>query len=91
MKFKTAKGLIKLYMQTFGFRGLATPWKQIYAMPGYENAQWLLNHERMHIEQMQRDGWLRFHLMYFYYLLRYGYINNPYEIEARNAEGVNYT
>jgi hypothetical protein len=25
MKFKTAKGLVKLYMQTFGFRGLATP------------------------------------------------------------------
>jgi hypothetical protein len=88
---KIAKGLIKLYMQMFGFKGLTTPWKQIYIMEGYENSQWLIRHELKHIEQMQRDGWFTFHIMYFYYLLKYGYYENPYEIEARNAENKLYT
>lgn len=88
---KTAKGLIKLYMNLFGFKGLTTPWKQIYVIEGYENSQWLINHEQMHLQQMHRDGWLFFHLRYFYYTIRYGYWNNPYEIEARQAENNNFT
>ena len=88
---KIAKGLIKLYMNLFGFKGLTTPWKQIYVIEGYEKSQWLINHELKHIEQMERDGWFKFHIIYFLYLLKYGYFNNPYEIEARNAENSNYT
>ena len=83
---KTATGLILWYMNLFGFKGLATPWKQIYMVAGYEDADWLLRHERMHLEQMERDGWLWFHLKYIFWSIQHGYWDNPYEREARAAE-----
>lgn len=83
---KTATGLILWYMNLFGFKGLATPWKQIYMAPGFEDAEWLLRHERKHLEQMERDGWIGFHLKYLWYTLRHGYWDNPYEVEARAQE-----
>lgn len=83
---KTATGPILWYMNLFGFKGLFTPWKQIYVKAGYEDVEWLLRHERKHLEQLERDGWWMFHLKYFYWTLRYGYWNNPYEFEARIAE-----
>lgn len=54
--------------------------------PGYEHNVLLLRHERKHIEQMRRDGKLVYLIKYSYWLLRFGYRNNPYEIEARAAE-----
>ena len=45
-----------------------------------------LRHELHHIKQVQRDGWIRFYSTYLYYNIKYGYDNNPYEIEARKAE-----
>lgn len=50
------------------------------------NPKWVL-HEMKHIEQYCREGVMLFLLKYAYYSLRYGYENNPYEIEARQAEG----
>jgi hypothetical protein len=35
---------------------------------------------------MQRDGKLIYLIKYTYWLLRFGYWNNPYEVEARAAE-----
>ena len=35
---------------------------------------------------MQRDGKLVYLIKYTYWLIRYGYLANPYEIEARAAE-----
>lgn len=45
------------------------------------------NHEAYHIEQVKRDGRLKFVIKYLYYNLRYGYHNNPYEVEARKVSG----
>lgn len=45
------------------------------------------NHEACHIEQVRRDGRVKFVVKYLYYNLRYGYRNNPYEIEAREISG----
>lgn len=84
---KTATGLILWYMNLWGFKGLTTPWKQIYVVAGYQDCDWLLRHERKHLEQMDRDGWVMFHLKYIWYTLRDGYWDNPYEVEARSAEG----
>ena len=42
----------------------------------------LFRHELEHVYQQIRDGRVRFYLKYFYYSLRYGYKNNPYELEA---------
>ena len=38
-----------------------------------------------HLEQIKRDGRIKFTIKYIYWLYRYGYFLNPYEIEARNA------
>lgn len=44
--------------------------------------QELIRHETIHIHQMQTDGLFKFYIKYMYYTIRYGYDNNPYEIEA---------
>lgn len=46
----------------------------------------LLNHELTHILQWRKHGILLFPLLYLYYSLKYGYNQNPFEIEARNNE-----
>lgn len=58
----------------------------IYVLPVRESAHRLLRHERKHLEQIERDGRLLFSIKYLWWLCRYGYWLNPYEIEARAAE-----
>lgn len=43
-------------------------------------------HEVCHINQVKKEGKLKFVFKYLWYNIRYGYDNNPYEIEARAAE-----
>lgn len=52
-------------------------------------------HEMVHVEQVQRVGWLKFYILYVYYYLKNrvngmdkmgAYINIPYEQEAYLAE-----
>jgi hypothetical protein len=83
---RTASGLILTYMRLCGFQGWTSFWGAIYLAPGYEQNAALIRHERKHLEQMQRDGKLVYLVKYSYWLLRYGYRNNPYEVEARAAE-----
>jgi hypothetical protein len=45
-------------------------------------SQEMLDHEAVHFEQMDRDGTFTFVVKYLYYWVRFGYDNNPYEIEA---------
>lgn len=88
MKIKTAKGVIALYLRLCGFRGWASFWDTIYLMPGSESDAGLIRHEAKHLEQIKRDGRLVFAVRYLYWLARYGYKNNPYEIEARAAQSL---
>ena len=83
---RTASGLILRYMKACGFHGWTSFWGVIYMAPGYELCQPLIRHERKHLEQMQRDGKLVYLIKYSFWLLRYGYKMNPYEVEARAAE-----
>ena len=83
---RTASGLILRYMKACGFHGWTSFWGVIYMAPGYELRQPLIRHERKHLEQMQRDGKLVYLIKYGFWLLRYGYKMNPYEVEARAAE-----
>jgi len=46
----------------------------------------LYRHELEHFYQVQRDGWLRFYVRWLWLTARHGYWNNPYEVEAREAE-----
>jgi len=60
-----------------------------HALPGaivvYGHWSDVLRHEREHVEQWYRWGVL-FPVVYGIYLLRYGYHDNPFEVEARKAE-----
>lgn len=86
MKIKTPKGIIKKYMELCGFRGWTSFWNTVYIMPGSENDQSLIRHEEKHLEQIKKDGIIIFTIKYLWWTLKYGYKNNPYEIEARKAE-----
>lgn len=45
----------------------------------------LYKHEQVHIEQVKREGRFKFICKYLYYNIKYGYKNNPYEVEAREV------
>lgn len=49
------------------------------------NQRWL-KHELAHIEQYKKHGLLKFLFLYLWYSMKYGYYNNPFEVEARKAE-----
>ena len=86
MKIKTATGPLKWYMQALGFKGLTSFWETIYVMPGWEQNRALIRHELCHLEQIRREGRLRFAIGYLWKLVRSGYWANKYEVEARAAE-----
>jgi hypothetical protein len=87
IKHKLATGVIKWYLVTFKYVAITMPWFTIYYLnkEGISNIR-LRKHEMAHIEQMKRDGRFMFLVKYFYYLARYGYRQNPYEVEARAKE-----
>lgn len=49
------------------------------------NQRWV-KHELAHIEQYKKHGLLKFLFLYLLYSMKYGYYNNPFEVEARKAE-----
>jgi hypothetical protein len=71
----------KLWGNTRGFAF----WPFIFVVDTADKV--LLQHEMVHIRQ-QLDGWLiGFYIKYLYYQWKYGYWNNPYEVEARKIAG----
>lgn len=46
----------------------------------------LARHEFEHVRQVRREGWLRFYLTYLFYQIKYGYRENPFEVEARLSD-----
>ena len=79
------KGFWAAFLAYFGFVGF-TFWNgTIILRSGLDEARaaQVEKHERQHIEQMKRDGRFAFTLKYLFFQFRYGYKNNPYEIEAR--------
>lgn len=50
-----------------------------------KNERWV-RHEICHIQQIKRLGWIRFAFHYLVSSMRYGYYQNPFEVEARDAE-----
>ncbi len=49
------------------------------------NTAWV-KHELKHVAQYERMGTWRFLWVYLFYSIKFGYRNNPLEIEARAAE-----
>ena len=69
-------------MRALDVVGLTMPWRSIYVAASHEHSRSLREHEQIHIQQIDRDGPIRFSLLYLYYQVRYGYETNPYEVEA---------
>lgn len=80
---KTAPKPLLWFLKASNAWAITMPWKTVYCVPGQENNKALAAHEAVHIEQIERDGAIKWTLKIFYYLIRYGYLNSPYEIEAR--------
>lgn len=53
----------------------------------YENKEGTIIHELEHIKQFTKEP-LTFHIKYLYYLYKWGYRHNPYEIRARRARAI---
>ena len=83
---KPAKGLIRAYMRLCGFDGWASAWGVAYIMPDKMHDKPLIAHEICHLCQMQKEGVFRFLVRYSWYLVRYGYRKNPYEVECRKVQ-----
>ena len=79
-----------------GVRVVVWPWFFDWFFPQFHGLTWsartivmrepdysedLLTHELCHVWQEQNEGWLKMSIAY----VRYDYMKNPYEIEARLA------
>jgi len=80
---KTAPKPIQWFLKISNALAVTMPWKTVYCLPGQENNLKLAAHEAVHIAQIERDGAIKWTIKILYYLLRHGYINSPYEVEAR--------
>lgn len=83
---KPARHLVRWFLRTFGYGGICLPPFGIYILAERMHEGWLVRHEQCHWEQAQRMGVLRWYVVYLWNNLRYGYRDNPLEIEARAAE-----
>jgi hypothetical protein len=79
------------WMRELGIRGVVIGKHVCFAEPADQIPDWLFLHELEHAYQLARHGWLKFTILYFYYRLRHGYLDNPFEIEARIAQTRNLT
>jgi hypothetical protein len=59
----------------------------VHVVPEKTGNQTLREHERVHYEQMEKEGTIIWHVKYFVFLAIYGYRKNPYEIDAYTRYG----
>lgn len=84
---KPAPFPVLLFLQATNSLAITMPWKTVYCRPGEQGNLLLAAHEAVHVAQIERDGAFRWTVKIFWYLIRYGYINSPYEVEARIKAG----
>jgi hypothetical protein len=84
---KTAPFPVLWFLKASNALAITMPWGTVYCRPGEELNYALAAHEAVHVAQIERDGAVVWTIKIFYYLLRYGYINSPYEVEARTKAG----
>ena len=85
---KPARHVVRWFLRTFGYGGITLPPFGIFILAERINEERLQKHELTHWEQYKKMGLLKFYATYIWYNLKYGYINNPMEIEARSAENL---
>jgi hypothetical protein len=82
---KPAKHVIRWFLRTFGYGGITLPPLGVYILAERLGEERLVRHEQRHWVQAQEMGVLRWYAVYAWYSVRYGYRNNPLEIDARSA------
>lgn len=80
--FHVAQGWRRWVLSCLGAAALTMPWRRVYVLAEWVGHDGLIAHEQVHLEQINRDGPIKFTLLYLWWLARYGYERNPYEIEA---------
>lgn len=80
-------GLRHRIMWRYSVAAITWPWRTIWVLGEFDGNQPLYVHELTHIAQIKRDGAWRFAVSYIWQLMRYGYWNISYEIEAYAASG----
>lgn len=80
---KPAPKFLRLILRKFD--AITLPPFGIYVKEERMNNEGLIRHEMCHWEQYKRMGAVKFYVMYLWYSMRYGYYNNPMEVEARKA------
>ena len=88
VKFVIATGPMRWLLEYLGAAAITMPWKRIYILERHRFNASLLRHELVHIEQIERDGPVMFSVKYLWWLVRYGYWKNPYEIDAYAQEPI---
>jgi len=76
------KGFWLFVLNMLKANGWCSCWSTIYIREGYLT-QVRCRHEYQHYLQMQREGTVKMMIKYTWFLIRFGYTDNPYEIEAR--------
>lgn len=72
-----------------GVRAITLPPFGMYVKAGYVDDLRIQTHEGIHWEQYQRMGLFKFYITYIWYSWKYGYYDNPLEVEARaRSEGL---
>jgi len=86
--FKITRGLGSWALRKMGLAAITMPWKVVYILPEHMTDMSLIRHEMVHVEQIDQAGPWRFTARYLWWLIRYGYRDNPYEIEAYHREPI---
>ncbi len=90
VKYKVAKGPIKLALVIVNALAVSTPWGTIYFRnKKIMNDKKVRKHELAHQKQYEREGIILFVIKYTYYFLTKGWYDNPYEKEALKVVGIN--
>ena len=84
--FRPANWFWQWFLTRYDLWAIPMPWRcvhvrrDIFVRDGVMTV--LVEHERVHYEQMERTNTIHWHFSYFWYLALYGYRQNPYEVEA---------
>jgi hypothetical protein len=89
--FRPANWLWQWFLTRYDLWAIPMPWRCVHVRRDVFIRRGVMTmlreHERVHYEQMEREGTIRWHVKYFWFLLLVGYRKNPYEIEAYRRFG----
>ena len=81
-----ARGLLRWLLERSRFDGIAIPPFGVWIEPKHLDSAGLIRRELRHLEQAREMGVLKWYVTYIWFTLRYGYRDNPLEVDARAAQ-----